>query len=380
MRHFHFSCIGESHKSSAKPCQDASDSLVEDKVSIAVVCDGHGGDRYFRSDVGSRFCAEITVRAVKDFVRNIDKCLLAGKPFTQGKAVADKDVSEKMNETDMAFRQLFASIITKWNEKIEQYTGQNPLTETEREKVDAKYQEAFERKESLEKVYGCTLMAYVQAKEYWFAFHIGDGKCVSFHKEGELWREPVPWDDRCFLNKTTSICDSDALNEFRYCYEGDKHFPVAVFLGSDGMDDSFGLMENLVDFYIQVSKLLASADQDAAHKDIEEILPELSRRGSQDDMSIACIYDEKCLPDVIPHMIEHQIQQIEHAIAEAQSKVAQEELTIQRLSGATKVKEAVELDYAKKNKARQQALIDTLHKKKEQRESELTTLRHNPTP
>lgn len=373
MRHFHFSCMGESHKASAKPCQDASCSLIEDDMSIAVVCDGHGGERYFRSDIGSRFCTEITVQAVKTFVENVDEDLFKGKTFTQAKAVAEKDVSEKMNATDRAFRQLFASIITAWNMEIEQYTDQHPLTEAEREKVEEKYQEAFERKESLEKVYGCTLMAFVQTKDYWFAFHIGDGKCVSFHREGELWREPIPWDDRCFLNKTTSICDSDALNEFRYCYQGDKQFPVAVFLGSDGMDDSFGPMENLVDFYMQVVKLLASENQDAAHMEIEETLPELSRRGSQDDMSIAYVYDEKRLPKVVSRMIKYQIRQIEQSITAAQTKAKQEELKIQQLSDAAEGKEAIELDYARKNLSKQKALIERLSKKKELRESELAS-------
>ena len=52
-----------------------------------------------------------------------------------------------------------------------------------------------------EKLYGCTLMCYVQAPTYWFAFHLGDGKCFAFANDG-TWKEPIPWDDRCFLNKT----------------------------------------------------------------------------------------------------------------------------------------------------------------------------------
>lgn len=63
----------------------------------------------------------------------------------------------------------------------------------------------------LEKIYGCTLMAYVRTNKYWFAFHLGDGKMISFDEEAQ-WKEPVLWDDRCFLNKTTSICDADARN------------------------------------------------------------------------------------------------------------------------------------------------------------------------
>lgn len=71
-------------------------------------------------------------------------------------------------------------------------------------------------------------MCYVATKSYWFAFHIGDGKCIAYDIEGN-WYEPIPWDDRCFLNKTTSLCDSIALDEFRYCYSGTGQLPIAIF-------------------------------------------------------------------------------------------------------------------------------------------------------
>lgn len=371
MRHFHFSCQGESHKATNKPCQDASCSLVEDDLCVAVVCDGHGGERYFRSDVGARFCTAITVQAVKDFVACIDRSLLKGKPFTQERAIAEKDDNDKLNATDKAFRQLFASIITAWNVEIEQYTDQHPLTEEERQKLAPKYVTEFEQRKDLEKFYGCTLMAYVQTKDYWFAFHLGDGKCVSFHKELTLWKEPIPWDDRCFLNKTTSICDSDALNELRYCYQGDGKFPVAVFLGSDGMDDSFGPMENLVDFYMQVAKLLAADNQDAAHQEIEATLPELSRRGSQDDMSIAYIYDEASLSKVVQRMVKYQIRQIESAISDAQAKADDLRKSIAIFSDSTDEKGKINFDYAQKDLQKVLKTIERLTAKLKQRQTEL---------
>ena len=79
MKHFSFSCQGESHKLTNKPCQDSSLSYSEDGLSIAIVCDGHGGERYFRSDVGSRLCTKITEEAIKQFVSNVDKNLFLNK-------------------------------------------------------------------------------------------------------------------------------------------------------------------------------------------------------------------------------------------------------------------------------------------------------------
>ena len=78
---YNFSCQGESHKADEKPCQDASFSAVyDDGLAIAIVCDGHGGERYFRSDVGARMATEVIRGSVKTFVENVDKSLLAGKP------------------------------------------------------------------------------------------------------------------------------------------------------------------------------------------------------------------------------------------------------------------------------------------------------------
>lgn len=42
-----------------------------------------------------------------------------------------------------------------------------------------------------------------------------------------------------------------AIDEFRYCFDGDGKFPVAIVLGSDGIDDSFDTEENQVNFYVQ---------------------------------------------------------------------------------------------------------------------------------
>ena len=324
MRCFDFHCQGESHKATDKVCQDYSYSHIdEDGLAIAVVCDGHGGKHYFRSDVGARFATEIIANNVREFVNNIDETLLVGKPFTQQAAIQteiDRQDFRKERPVDNAFRQLFASIIGQWQQRIEQHAKDNPLTEKENEQVEEQYKKEFLSGYKLEKIYGCTLMAYVSTPKYWFAFHLGDGKMISFDREAQ-WKEPVLWDDRCFLNKTTSICDSDALNEFRYTYQGDGGFPVAIFLGSDGMDDSFGEETNLVNFYVRVAKSLVNDGFDATFADIKETLPLLSKRGSQDDMSIACVYDEEELKVALPKFILWQIAITKAGILKVNSKI-----------------------------------------------------------
>ena len=351
MKCFDFHCQGESHKATDKVCQDYSYSHIDENgLAIAVVCDGHGGKHYFRSDVGARFATEIIANNAKEFVNNIDETLFVGQPFTQQAAIQteiDRQDFRKEKPVDVAFRQLFASIIGQWQQRIEQHAAENPLTDKENTQVEEQYRKEFQEGYKLEKIYGCTLMAYVSMPRYWFAFHLGDGKMISFDQDAQ-WKEPVLWDDRCFLNKTTSICDSDALNEFRYTYQGDGGFPIAVFLGSDGMDDSFGEETNLVNFYVKVAKSLVTNGHDATFADIQETLPVLSKRGSQDDMSVACVYDEARLKEALPKFILWQIAMTKAEILSVNKKImdAKDRRSSLELSGSYTEKSRIELRYA----------------------------------
>lgn len=348
---YNFSCQGENHKADDKPCQDASFSTVcDDGLAIAIVCDGHGGERYFRSDVGARMAVEVIFDKVKTFTTSIDKSLFAGQPYTTVGPAASEEVTKKQTPLDKAFRQLFSSIIYQWNDRIAIHAAHTPVSEWEAKHVPQQYLEELNTSETFEKLYGCTLMVYVQTSDYWFAFHLGDGKCISFQKE-PFWHEPIPWDERCFLNKTTSLCDSDAINEFRYCYEGDGHYPMAVFLGSDGMDDSFGEDANLVNFYIQVVKMLVTEGLDATVKSIESDLPQLSKIGSKDDMSIAFIYNMNELKAHIADFIQYQIDIVTDSIQKTDERI--KKLKTKLISPALAIladeKLRIESDYARQD-------------------------------
>lgn len=333
MKDLHHSCQGESHILSNKVCQDSSYSSTSDTMSIAIVCDGHGGARYFRSDVGSRFAVDATKECVQAFVSEIDVNLFKDKPFTQKEALsseASSNIYTKDTNVDKALRQLFSSIIYCWREKITQHSQSTPLSEKEKSSIKADYLSDFEEGIGIEKTYGCTLMCYVYTAHFWFAFHIGDGKCIAFDDNG-TWFEPIPWDEKCFLNKTTSLCDSSAIEEFRYCYCGDGNNPIAVFLGSDGIDDSFGETENMVNFYVQILKLINREGLETAVANIQETLPQLSKIGSKDDMSIACIYDEESLRKKEKHLVGWQKRNIENQLFETNKRILKYKEEITRL-------------------------------------------------
>ena len=338
-------CQGESHKSSGKPCQDCAYAESSPDLSIAIVCDGHGGERYFRSQIGSQLAVAVTKKAVKEFLEKIDfssyardkrEPLFVGEKFTD--YFADNSTPEFADKAEhKALMWLFSSIISEWNKEIALDATNSELTEWELAHVEQQYLDEFNAKRqdrdpdaTFEKTYGCTLMAYVQTKEFWFAFHIGDGKFVAFDNDnGTLaCSQPIPWDERCFLNKTTSMCDSNAIERFRYCYQGDGHFPLAVFLGSDGLDDSYGDGEHLYNFYIEIYKLLIRKGYDKTMKTLTHDLPMISKVGSKDDMSVAAIYDDSdpigtflLLSNYQESQLTIKAQSLEQKIADLQQKI-----------------------------------------------------------
>lgn len=367
----HFSCQGESHKATNKVCQDYSYSKIyEDNIVVAIVCDGHGGKRYFRSDIGARLAAEITERNLLQFLRNVGNDLISNKPFTSSGSIATQISLQQFEKTDditKALRQLFSSIIYEWNTQVSNHALAHPITEDEKNILESHWIEEFNRGESLEKVYGCTLMCFARTDKIWLAFHIGDGKCISFDVNGK-WSEPIPWDDRCFLNKTTSICDTSALDEFRYCYAGDGTFPVAIFLASDGIDDSFGAEENMVNFYIQIIKSLIKNIKDDVEKEIQETLPELSKIGSKDDMSISMVYDKSQLEMIYPKLLDWQIETIRNLIRKQEKRIVdnqakKEELEKVELTKKVRIEYTyaeAELEKAELEKSRLVKRINTL--------------------
>ena len=396
MENLFYYCQGESHKSTGKPCQDFAYSETSDALSMAIVCDGHGGERYFRSHHGSKIAKEVIIECVKSFVEKLpdsiqcqnseNKNLFGGMPFTQYSQAEPTvlDGNKQARNIHDALKTLFSSIISQWNSRITEHANNNPLDTWEEEHVEQKYREEFINNRmsedgTFEKTYGCTLMVYVQTAEYWFAFHLGDGKFLRFQvRDGKAeFDQPIPWDEKCFLNKTTSICDSQAIDEFRYCYQGDGTFPQAVFLGSDGMDDSYGDGENLTNFYIELYKIIAKSGKEKAQKELEKYLPIISLRGSKDDMSVVCIYNEKDVIQNAISSIEYQIEQVSQRYDEIKSKVntLKDEINAFEQKGTLNQSEQIDLRYKTKDLEKAEVQKTKLISKKGNLTKELNKLK-----
>lgn len=304
---FNKSVRGASHVASGKPCQDYSVSYDEDGIQILVVCDGHGGETYCRSDKGSRIAAEITLDCLKHFARTTSEKKFIGKSFSitakpQKNPFVDADGRklrfEELNETQKqyamqakayleaegkcveqqtAIKELIEIIYNEWISQINKDKNSAPFNKTELVALN---------NHPVEKAYGCTLLAFLQTPEFWLAFQIGDGSIFICDKNLSL-RKPVPEDCTCFLNYTTSLCDTNPTAEFRYAFNGMDDMPAAVFVCSDGVEGCLRTKENVQDIFEQIIGL--SLEGDNIEKELNEFLPLINQSGSRDDISVAGI-------------------------------------------------------------------------------------------
>ena len=111
MYSFHVIERGSSHILTNKPCQDYAASQYTQDYAIGVVADGHGSDRYFRSERGSKFAVEVTMTILQEF-------LSSTKNMT------------RLPNGDWQ-KQIAASIISRWNDRIENDKTTDPFTDVE---------------------------------------------------------------------------------------------------------------------------------------------------------------------------------------------------------------------------------------------------------
>ena len=273
-------------------CQDSADKMEFGKVQAVAVADGHGGSNYFRSEFGSKLAIQVL--------------------FEQIKIWCD-DLKEGERFGDTGIKNLKYTFVQKWREAVkkdwyERLQGKSlGEGEVRYESVSEKYIERYNSTDPkvLEKylyvAYGTTLICAVSIGTQVLILQIGDGTCVLLQRDGEFC-VPVPADENNVLNRTTSLCDEDAVLKIRHavinCDKNSPNAPVAIFLSTDGLDDCFPYYQNeehlfklyadvILDNIVKRGWLFFLTENEIKN----ELLPGLSKRASQDDISLAYLID-----------------------------------------------------------------------------------------
>ena len=271
---------GTSHIEKETPCQDAVTAhLGKNKtMGIACVADGHGGSKYFRSEKGSIFAVQVAERALMEFYRAIaiEKSAFFHRN-SPNEDIKDNNIRSKLKELE-------GNIIYKWQNTVIKDMEQNPFTEKEIE-ICKDNNIIIDNYENLTYVYGSTLLAGLVSDSFWFVIQIGDGQCVVLENDDNIIF-PITEDERLAFGRTTSLCDNNAIENFREVFGINKIIGLTV--ATDGITDSFEPEK-----YLQFNKELHynfTHFPEKAELELSEFLPELSERGSRDDVSIAGIF------------------------------------------------------------------------------------------
>lgn len=277
MKHFSLSVIGASHVLSKTPMQDWSESdTIEDKACFAVISDGHGASKHFRSDIGSKVACEVTLDLLKKFYTR----------YPDYKSFGSKKLDEEIHHLKL-------SILSGWQHKIEEYTKENPFSEAEmkNESNSLKTRKSYD----VSIAYGATLLASFIAKDYYLLFMIGDGAILELLPNGESkmieFEGKKVFDDEPH-SATDSLCNTNAYYNMHVIvntYEGHK----TVSMCSDGLSEAFHSNQVLGKKLFNYTNFWAEEGYLQTKEAVHEQLEEISRISPmKDDISLTIITND----------------------------------------------------------------------------------------
>jgi len=268
---FHISLIGGAHKQNGKPMQDYSSAVKGEGYDIAIVCDGHGSDKHFRSHVGSRLATEVAKEKLAEFA-------MAYPTYKQ----ANKNFRKKAER-------LRLSIVAAWMKRIEQDYTENPFTADELKLGVDPGVDYFSRYSKLVP-YGTTMLAVLLGRDYYVALMIGDGVIIRMTPDQDAVEET--FEGKKLGDRVESMCNQDAAFKiYSKCVEiAESEKDMSFVLCSDGFCESEAftsreLMRNWPKRYI---KILAKYGMEQSLEGVSEQLRQISDVSmAQDDISIA---------------------------------------------------------------------------------------------
>jgi hypothetical protein len=269
---------GASHVRAGRPNQDAIRLPRDGEMpSVVAVSDGHGSDKCFRSDRGSRIAVAAAVVVLGE--------LVARAGDEQAAAVLES-----------ARAHVPAELARRWREAVELDLASEPFTGEELDALEAK--DGARARASVTSnpllAYGATVVGAAITSSYIVFAQLGDGDILVVSEAGEVAR-PLPADSRLFANETTSLASPTADRDFRLAVVPLDDPPVLLLLSTDGYANSFRDEAEFLKVGRDLIEMIGASGLDAVARDIPTWLDETSRLGSGDDVTLAIA----CRPDAI---------------------------------------------------------------------------------
>jgi serine/threonine protein phosphatase PrpC len=249
--------------------------VTQGTVAVAVVSDGHGSPRHFRSQIGSSLAVSTVAATLQAFLR--DSVSTNGQvPF----------VPEQVHELER-------KIVSGWLAAVQSDLEGNPFTEAELATLGQ--EEGAEGRAAVahspELAYGATLLAAAATDRVLLYLQLGDGEILSVTSQGTTTR-PLPPDDRLIANQTTSLCQPEAWKDFRSAWVTNGALPSLVLLSTDGYANSFRSDEDFLKIGQDYLDIIREQGISSLAEELPDILTEATQQGSGDDITLAILQDD----------------------------------------------------------------------------------------
>ena len=301
---FLVSTVGYSHLKTNKPCQDSSmitsNSFKGYTYNILAVSDGHGSSQYTHSEYGSNFAVQAAQDCANQFIINFISNMEEESQTEQSEDNSDSKskINEEavINNFKINFKDNFGKMLVKeWRAKVELFinncSNNEELTYTN---------------------FGATVTVGIIFKDIFFSGSIGD--CSTFvisNKEnsiktansnnengGETTNIDVDQfdlykNDELIGEETYSLCSDDASNNWATQISTINLPDLGmVVMATDGFEKSYNHPKDILanTFY----KLARTKGIDALYDSLTNKIEEITRKGSQDDISIIIFYPCSC--------------------------------------------------------------------------------------
>lgn len=300
---FAVALAGASHVRGSVPVQDDAAAGHLDDWAYAIVSDGHGSEKYFRSQIGAALAVETLKSAFEVFVersknvnlnhfRNpwnewVDRYVVAewnrrvaehllgnldwdSEPlFQRFAATLEEAELREMRGEFRKFRAIARHI--KVDQLLPDLISHSPLG----------YVQGYRK---LHASYGATLLGVLVGEKTVHSFQLGDGYIVYIPSSGEpeLLQHPPA---SAMANQTPSLCSPDAVESAAPATRQMRELgaPKAFLVTTDGVPNSYTDFSGFLKFCSDVS-----LDPDSPAK-LPNWLEGISQRGSGDDVSIGML-------------------------------------------------------------------------------------------
>lgn len=284
--------IGTMHVRHGLPCEDNACAYQnqDGTIHLLAVADGHGDPSCMRSNRGSRIAVETARDVLEQFLINPTTGTLSEAGGMDVVTPSLHDLFLLPGRSRMAKRQLTNAIVSQWSERVREDYEAEPLTEGELA-MGGRYEQAYRAGEKIEHAYGSTLLAALITPEILVMVQQGDGECFLVEPDGNI-SYPMPGDDHCMGNVTTSLCDENVANEFRCEIRDLSRNPIlGCALASDGVVNSFRTTTACEDELLHLCDALAQVDPAGRDELASSWIENIATNGSGDDVSLALSID-----------------------------------------------------------------------------------------